>query len=105
MGVYYDAGFSAEADAVNGAPFNTLRMSSAVPYDYAASTMAVPVRYGVAANLRLPYATEWNVSLERALSARNVVEVIPVKIQIWPAFCPVHSLKRTRPVRPRAPNG
>jgi hypothetical protein len=75
MGVYYDAGFSAEADAVNGAPFNTLRTSSAVPYDYAASAMAVPIRYGVAANLRLPYSTEWNVSLERALSARNVVAV------------------------------
>jgi hypothetical protein len=71
-GAYYDAGFSAEADAVNGAPYNSLRMSMGSPYGHAASTMGIPIRYGVAPNLRLPLSLEWNFTLERALGAYGV---------------------------------
>jgi hypothetical protein len=71
-GVYYDAGFSAEADAVNGAPYNSLRMSLGAPYGHAASTMGIPIRYGVAPNLRLPLSLEWNFTLERALGANGL---------------------------------
>jgi hypothetical protein len=72
-GVYYDAGFSAQADAVNGAPFNSLRMSFGMPYARmtAATTTPVLIQYGVAPGLRLPYSVEWNVSLEHGFSDRS----------------------------------
>jgi hypothetical protein len=72
VGVYYDASFSAEADAVNGAPFNSLRLTMGTPYGHAAASMGVPIRYGVAPSLRLPYSLQWNVTLEQALGSHGV---------------------------------
>ena len=75
-GVYYDAGFSAQADAVNGAPFNSLRMSFGMPYAArSVSMMPVLIQYGVAPGLRLPYSVEWNVTLEHGFSGGSAASV------------------------------
>ncbi len=74
-GVYYDAGFSAQADAVNGAPFNSLRMTFGMPYSLAAAAMPVLIQYGVAPDLRLPYSVEWNASLEHGFGDKSTGSV------------------------------
>ncbi len=74
-GVYYDAGFSAQADAVNGAPFNSLRMSFGMPYARAAAAMPVLIQYGVAPDLRLPYSVEWNVSVEHGFGGTSTASI------------------------------
>jgi hypothetical protein len=70
-GLFYDLGFSSAIDLVNGAPYNrwrTMLGPSSMP-------AVDEVAYGFAANLRLPYALEWNVSLERALTGSSAASV------------------------------
>jgi hypothetical protein len=70
-GIFYDTGFGAALNSVNGFPFNRWQFTvgGAAPPNGAA--------YGLreAPNLRLPYAEEWNVSWERMFSMRNIVSV------------------------------
>jgi hypothetical protein len=70
-GVFYDLGFSSATDLVNGAPYNRWRNflgSAALP-------TVDEVAYGFADNLKLPYALEWNVTLERAFTADSAASI------------------------------
>jgi hypothetical protein len=68
-GIFYDAGLGVALDPINGFPFNRWQFS--VGQGASAATPG----YGLQAtpDLKLPYAAEWNVSLERMFGLRNVV--------------------------------
>ncbi|HKE26445.1 MAG TPA: TonB-dependent receptor [Bryobacteraceae bacterium] len=70
-GIFYDTGFGAALDPINGFPFNRWQFTlggSAPPNGPGYGLRSAP-------NLRLPYAEEWNVSWERMFGMRNVVAV------------------------------
>ncbi len=70
-GVFYDLGFSSAIDLINGAPFN--RWRSQIGMANAPAPEVASVQYGFAPNLKLPYTAQWNVTVERGLSADSAV--------------------------------
>jgi hypothetical protein len=70
-GIFYDTGFGTALNPVNGFPFNRWQftLGGAAPPNGAG--------YGLRAapGLKLPYATEWNVSWERMFGVRNIVAI------------------------------
>ena len=69
-GIFYDLGFSAATDPINGFPYNRWQFNAG---DTAAPTTPVLASSTFAADLRLPYAQEWNVTFERAVTPTDVV--------------------------------
>jgi len=72
-GIFYDLGFSAVTDPINGFPFNRWQFGDVLVGTAGAG--AAPTGVGFAANLRLPYSHEWNVAWENALTGADVVAV------------------------------
>lgn len=71
-GLFYDAGFSATLDPINGFPFNRWQFSSSgAPFAATAATLG----RRVAPDLTLPYVLEWNVAYERLFGTRNTVSL------------------------------
>ncbi len=70
-GVFYDLGFAATTDRLNGAPFNSWR----IPLIFQGLFQPHEISYGFAQNLRLPYSAQWNVTIERATRAGGIVSV------------------------------
>jgi hypothetical protein len=66
-GIFYDLGFSVATDPINGFPFNRWQSGDA----YATIAGPSPASGGLAADLRLPYSHQWDVSWERALGASD----------------------------------
>jgi hypothetical protein len=66
-GLYYDSSMSIAADSINGGPL------SVASYTGAAGLYPTELSYAFLPNLRLPAAAQWNLSLERALGAHDVV--------------------------------
>ena len=71
-GLFYDLSFSSAVDLVNGTPYNRFR-----PQGSAASITTVdqPVQYGFASDLRLPYTTHWNVTVEREVGRDSAASI------------------------------
>lgn len=74
-GLFYDTEFAAATDPINAFPYNR--------WQFAVQSGALPIAplssqasgEGLAPNLRLPYATEWNVSLDHEFSSDDVITV------------------------------
>jgi hypothetical protein len=70
-GIFYDTGFGAALDPVNGFPFNRWQFTlggAAPPNGLGYGLRAAP-------SLRLPYVEEWNLSWERMFGMRNIVAI------------------------------
>ncbi len=68
-GVFYDLGFSAATDPINGFPYNRWQFSARGPVSMSVETWG----YRFARELRIPHVHEWNVALERAIGGSNVL--------------------------------
>jgi hypothetical protein len=72
-GLFYDTGFSAAMDPINGFPFNRWQLTSGLPATVSTSS---PVEgYQFAPNLKLPRSRQWNIAWESALSRSDAVSV------------------------------
>ncbi|HLK18799.1 MAG TPA: TonB-dependent receptor [Bryobacteraceae bacterium] len=67
LGVYYDSSLSLAGDLVSGGPLTVSTFSSSVGL---ANTL---LQFGFTPQLRLPAVKQWNISVERAFSAHDVV--------------------------------
>jgi hypothetical protein len=67
-GIFYHTGFASATELLNGAPFNRWRT-----FVTDVATTTPQIEFGYAPNLRLPYATHWNLTLERAVSTGSAV--------------------------------
>jgi hypothetical protein len=62
-GLFYDVAFSIATDPINGLPYNRWQFSSSAGFG-AAPVVIPPTVASYAPGLRLPYAGEWNLSIE-----------------------------------------
>lgn len=69
-GLYYDSSVSIATDVLDGGPLNSSQLLSGVHAPFSVNFI-----YGFASGLKLPQVRQWNVSLDRALTARDVVTV------------------------------
>ena len=69
-GLFYDSSLSIATDLINGGP---LSISSFVSQMYA--PFSAQLTYGLMPGLRMPRLVQWNVSLDHAFGARDVVSV------------------------------
>ena len=69
-GIFYDVGFSAIADTLNGTPFNRWIVGLGAP---SPSEAGSSVAYGYAPDLKLPWSAHWNVTLDKILSRDTVL--------------------------------
>jgi hypothetical protein len=69
-GLFYDSSLSIATDLINGGP---LSISSFVSEMYA--PFSTQLTYGLMPGLRMPRLLQWNVSLEHAFGARDVVSL------------------------------
>jgi hypothetical protein len=69
-GLYYDSSVSIATDVLDGGPLNSSQLISGVHAPFSVNFI-----YGFAAGLKLPQVRQWNVSLDRALTACDVVTV------------------------------
>ena len=67
-GVYYDSSLSLAGDLVSGGPLTVPAFSSA-------GFVNTRLNFGFTPQLRLPAVTQWNVSVERALSNHDAVSI------------------------------
>jgi hypothetical protein len=65
-GLYYDSSMSIAADSINGGPMSLASFTGGGFY-------STEVSYAFLPDLRLPGAAQWNLSLERALGAHDIV--------------------------------
>ena len=68
FGVFYDTGFAASTDEINGAPYNSFQLG--LPYGASGLNSGPAVLYGFASNLRLPRSLEWNAGWQHAWADR-----------------------------------
>jgi hypothetical protein len=71
-GIFYDLGFSAATDPINGYPFNRWQFGN---FAGTASSPSVPPEGHTGPNLRLPYSYQGNLTYERAFSLSDVLQV------------------------------
>ena len=69
-GLFYDSSLSIATDLINGGP---LSISSFVSQMYA--PFSTQLTYGLMPGLKMPRLVQWNVSLDHAFGARDVVSV------------------------------
>jgi hypothetical protein len=67
-GLYYDSSLSIATDILNGGPLSFAQLTSAIHAPFSAS-----LSYGFMPDLQLPKVAQWNMALERALSAHDVI--------------------------------
>jgi hypothetical protein len=67
-GLYYDSSVSIATDVLDGGPLNSSQLTSAVHAPFSVNFI-----YGFAAGLKLPQVRQWNVSLDHAFTARDVI--------------------------------
>jgi hypothetical protein len=72
-GIFYDAEFGVATDPINAFPYNRWQFASVAPGAAVAAGGATNSGYLYAPDLKLPYAREWNVSLEHAFGSAEVV--------------------------------
>lgn len=69
-GLYYDSSVSIATDALDGGPLNSSQLISGVHAPFSVNFI-----YGFVAGLKLPQVRQWNVTLERAVTAHDVVSL------------------------------
>src|SRR5262249_5355617 len=69
-GLYYNSSLSIATDILNGGPLNTTSFTSEIN-----SPFSSELTYGFVPGLQLPEVVQWNVALERAWSAHDVMSV------------------------------
>src|SRR5262245_9279085 len=69
-GIFYDLGFSAATDPINGFPFNRWQFGDTV---IGVLGPVKPVGSTYATNLALPYSHEWNLVWEQALTSSDAI--------------------------------
>jgi hypothetical protein len=69
-GLYYDSSLSIATDILNGGPLSFAELSSGIHAPFSAS-----LNYGFMPDLQLPQVAQWNIAVERALSANDVVSL------------------------------
>jgi hypothetical protein len=69
-GLFYDSSLSIATDLINGGP---LSISSFVSQMYA--PFSTQLAYGLMPGLEMPRLVQWNVSLDHAFGARDVVSL------------------------------
>src|ERR1035438_2823227 len=69
-GLFYDSSLSIATDLINSGPFNLTQLTNGV-YGFVTSLLS----YAFAPHLQLPRLTEWNFTLDQALSAHDVLSV------------------------------
>ena len=74
FGLYYAADFGAVIDGINGAPYNTWQFNNG-PLGSAPLAPATLITYAFSPGLRLPSTWEWNTTIERALTANDVLSI------------------------------
>ena len=67
-GLYYDSSMSIAADVLNGGPLSIASYTSA-----RAGIFSSQLSFGFMPNLTLPEVKQWNLSVERAVTAKDVV--------------------------------
>jgi hypothetical protein len=67
-GLYYDSSVSIATDVLDGGPLNSGLLLSGVHAPFSVNFI-----YGFVAGLKLPQVRQWNVSIDRALTAHDVV--------------------------------
>jgi hypothetical protein len=72
-GIFYDAEFGVATDPINAFPYNRWQFATLFPGAAAPSGNALNSGYGYAPGLKLPYAREWNATLEHAFGSSDVV--------------------------------
>lgn len=74
FGLYYEPDFGAATDGINGAPYNTWQFNNG-PYGSNPLSPPTLITYAFSKRLRLPSTWQWNVTLERALGANDLVSI------------------------------
>ena len=74
FGLYYAADFGTITDGINGAPYNTWQFNNG-PIGSAPLSPATLITYAFSPGLRLPSTWEWNTTVERALTANDVLSI------------------------------
>jgi hypothetical protein len=69
---YYDANFGVATDGINGAPYNTWQFNPGTSYQNNPGPASI-LTYGYASDLRLPTVSEWNLTLERAITKSDSI--------------------------------
>ena len=69
-GLYYDSSLSIATDVLDGGPLNSSTLLSGVHAPFSVNFI-----YGFESGLKLPQVRQWNVSLDRAFTARDVVSL------------------------------
>jgi hypothetical protein len=67
-GIFYDLGFSAATDPINGAAFNRWQLAGITSSSPGAERFG-----GFGQDLRLPYSHQWNASMDWSLTAQDIV--------------------------------
>jgi hypothetical protein len=70
--LYYDSTFGAATDGINGAPYNSWQFNAGTSYQNNPGASTI-LTYGYAAGLHLPTVSEWNLTLERAITRSDAV--------------------------------
>ncbi len=71
FGLFYDLGFSAATDPINGFPFNRWQFSGDGP----TATLQPAFGRRYQPGLRLPYSLHWNATVERALRSTDFMAI------------------------------
>ena len=74
-GIFYDAEFGVATDPINAFPYNRWQLASVTPGLALAPGSGTDSGYLYAPGLKLPFAREWNIALERAFQDNDVVSV------------------------------
>ena len=69
-GLFYDSSLSIATDLINSGPFSITQLTNG-KYGIVSSLLS----YAFAPNLKLPRLTEWNFTLDQALSAHDVLSI------------------------------
>jgi hypothetical protein len=69
-GLYYDSSVSIATDVLDGGPLNSTALLSGVHAPFSVNFI-----YGFVSGLKLPQVRQWNVSLDRALTGKDVVSL------------------------------
>ena len=73
VGLYFDSSLAAASDLLNGIPYSLWQVAS--PYPETTGTMRSLISYGFPEDLRLPKVWQWNVSVERSITAADILSV------------------------------
>lgn len=69
-GLFYDSSVSIATDVLDGGPLNSAQLQSGIHAPFSVNFI-----YGFASGLKLPQVRQWNISLDRALTAHDMASL------------------------------